>query len=78
MRILGGRYQPMQLYIKVGFSSPVQAPFFLICGVIMQARPIARMSCQGLCESENCIFWECESKSYISLKKCYNVIFVLT
>ena len=31
MRILGGQYQPTKLYIRMGFSSPVQAPFFLTC-----------------------------------------------
>ena len=31
MRISGGRYQPMQHYIMVGFSSPAQAFFFLVC-----------------------------------------------
>ena len=31
MRILRGQYQLMQLYIRAGFSSPAQAPFFLIC-----------------------------------------------
>ena len=31
MKILGGQYQPTQLYIRAGFSSPVQAPFILIC-----------------------------------------------
>ena len=31
LRVLGGQYQPMQLDIRVGFSSPAQALFFLIC-----------------------------------------------
>ena len=31
MKILGGQYQPTQLYIREGFSSPAQAPFILIC-----------------------------------------------
>ena len=31
MRILSRQYQSMLLYIRVGFSLPVQAPFFLIC-----------------------------------------------
>ena len=31
MKILGGQYQPTQLYIRAGFSSPAQAPFILIC-----------------------------------------------
>ena len=31
MKILGGRYQPTQFYLRAGFSSPLQAPFFLIC-----------------------------------------------
>ena len=31
LRIFHGRYQLMQLYIRASFSSPVQAPFFLIC-----------------------------------------------
>ena len=30
-RILCGRYQPMQLYLREGFSLPAQASFFLIC-----------------------------------------------
>ena len=30
MRILRRRYQLTQIYIRVGFSSPTQAPFFLI------------------------------------------------
>ena len=31
MKILGGQYQPTQLYIRAGFSSPAPAPFILIC-----------------------------------------------
>ena len=30
-RISRRRHQPMQLYIKAGFSQPVQASFFLVC-----------------------------------------------
>ena len=30
-RILGARYQPTHLYIKVGFSLPAQVLFFFIC-----------------------------------------------
>ena len=30
-RILCERYQPTQLYVRVGFSLPAQASFFLIC-----------------------------------------------
>ena len=30
-RILHGWYQPMQLYLRAGFSLPAQASFFLIC-----------------------------------------------
>ena len=29
-RILGGRYQPMHLYLRASFSSPTQASFFFI------------------------------------------------
>ena len=31
LRISCEQYPPMQLYIRMGFSSPVQASFFLVC-----------------------------------------------
>ena len=31
LRILGGQYQPMHLYLRACFSPPAQAFFFLIC-----------------------------------------------
>ena len=31
VRIFSGQYQLTQLYIRAGFSSPGQAPFFIIC-----------------------------------------------
>ena len=31
LSISGERYQPMQIYLRAGFSSPAQASFFLIC-----------------------------------------------
>ena len=52
-RNLHWRYQPTQLYLRVGFLSPIQAFFSWFVWVIAWVRATTCASCPGL--SENCI-----------------------